>query len=194
MNNNITYLLFIIALLIHIYTTYLTHKRIKINKYYARKPLYDIIHNNTNEYSNYSNLVDIATLIFIFPIFKSLKNDNFEPISYFISIFSILMILRSFALLATDIPSCDKNCNPHNLTLYNIFFGHCHDKLFSGHNAITILSIITAYKFKLITIQQLTLLIILQLIYAYSIIITRSHYTVDVLLSYYITIPIALLF
>lgn len=186
-----TFFMFIVSLIIHVLTTYITHRRIKQNKQHFRKPLYDVIHNNTNNYSNYAPIVDLSTLIFMLPFIKSYGEKRcIEVSSFFIGIFSILMILRSFALLMTDMPSCDENCNPHNLNMYNVFFGHCHDKIFSGHSTFSLLAVLVAYKYNYLSKGQFMIMIALQMIYALSVIITRGHYTVDVLLSYYITIPI----
>ena len=92
----------------------------------------------------------------------------------------------------TDMPSSDKECDPHNISIYNVIFGHCSDKIFSGHTAFTLLIVLVAYNFNLLDNNKLLILGIFQLIYAFLIIITRAHYSVDVLLSYYIVIPLYL--
>jgi hypothetical protein len=183
--------IFFIALIIHCSVAYITHLRIKKNKGYLRKPLADIIHNNTNDYSKYSYIVDYAALIFVLPLLKSYSNNECTAVlSRFISVFSVLVIMRSFALLVTDMPPSDPTCNPHNLDIYNILFGHCHDKLFSGHTTFTLLCILIAYQYGYMHTSELTIMLLFQIMYAFMVIITRSHYTVDVLLSYYITVPI----
>ena len=186
-----TFFLSMIALIIHVVTIYITHNRIKRNKQQFRKPLYDVIHHNTNNYSHLSKIIDFSSLIFLIPFIKSYKEQQCIEVSlYFACAFSIVIILRSFALLATDMPSCDVECNPHNLDIYNVFFGHCHDKLFSGHSSFTLLACLIAYKYNYLSTNQFTGMFLLQMLYAFSIIITRGHYTVDVLLSYYIVIPL----
>jgi len=90
----------------------------------------------------------------------------------------------------TDIPSSDKECDPNNISIYNIIFGHCSDKIFSNHTAFTLLALLVIYEFNLLNMGQLLILGLFQILYALLIIITRAHYSVDVLLSYYIVVPL----
>ncbi len=180
-------ILLIIALLIHLYITYLTHKRVKENGTVKRRPLNDLIHTHTPNLNKYSILMDVLLFIFVVPF---LINFKIAAIKQFINIFSIIIILRSFAILITDIPSSDKECDPHNITIYNLIFGHCSDKIFSNHTAFTILAILVIYNFNILNNNHTLILGIFQILYALGIILTRCHYSVDVLLSYYIVIPL----
>lgn len=180
-------ILLIIAILIHIYATYTTYERVKLNGTRYRRPLYDLIHDNTPNLSKYSRLVDVLLVIFILPY---ILNYNLHYVTHFINVFSIIIILRSFALLMTDIPTSDVSCDPRKISIYNLFFGHCSDKIFSGHTSFTLLAVLVAYNFNLLNNVQLLLLAIVQVLYALLIIMTRCHYSVDVLLSYYIVIPL----
>ena len=180
-------IILIIAILIHIYTTFLTHKRVKHNGTIHRRPLYDIIHTHTPNLNKYSIYLDLLIFIFVVPF---ITNYNSKAIINFINIFSIIIILRSFAILMTDIPSSDKECDPNNISIYNIIFGHCSDKIFSNHTAFTLLALLVIYEFNLLNMGQLLMLGLFQILYALLIIITRAHYSVDVLLSYYIVVPL----
>lgn len=179
--------LIIIAFILHIYATYTVHARIKHNGGRFRKPLNDVIHNNTPNFSSHAYVIDPITLIFIIPL---ITKCNINIIKHFLNILAIIIILRSIALLTTDIPRSDITCNPYSIGIYNIFFGHCYDKIFSGHTAFTLLCVLVSYKYKLTNTSILILLSFLQIIHALSLIVTRGHYTIDVLLSYYIVIPL----
>ena len=180
-------ILIIVAILFHLYVTNITYNRIISNGTHYRRPLNDIIHSNTHDLSKYSNQIDKLLLIFVIPFIINYKK---EPIIHFMNIFSIIIILRSTALLMTDIPTSDKTCDPHNFTTYNLFFGHCSDKIFSGHTSFTLLTVLVMYKFKIVSNSTLILFALLQIIYSLIIILTRCHYSVDVLLCYYIIIPL----
>ena len=45
-------------------------------------------------------------------------------------------------------PKSDPKCEDNNLSKY--IFGHCYDKIYSGHTAFTLMAIIIAYKFKFV--------------------------------------------
>lgn len=185
-------LIIFIAILIHIYATYITHSRIKNNNNFFRKPLYDIVHSNTESLNKYSQYIDLLLLPFILIIFKKYSDgsNKINILYHFVYCFSFIIILRSLALLVTDMPRSDITCNPHNITWYNLLFGHCYDKIFSGHTSFTLLLLLVSYNYKIFDNYEMVFLSIAQMIYAFGIIITRNHYTIDVLLSYYIVIPL----
>ena len=186
-----TIILFMVASFAHIWTTYYTHQRIKINKTHQHKPLYDIVHNNTHNCNKYSYIIDIMLILFMIPLFQSVKRgESIKMLSHFIRVFSVLIIMRSLVLIVTDLPSSDETCDSNNLNNYNMIFGHCNDKIFSGHTAFTLLAVLIAYTYGYISKFELFILIVLQLAYGFLLVVTRSHYTVDVLLTYYIVVPV----
>jgi len=183
-------ILILLAIIFHIYANYVTHHRIIKNddKYkYKHKPLFDIIHSNTLNMNKYKYIPDYLAFVFLLPLLYT--QDN-KCISMFFKIGAIIVILRSISILATDMPRSDIECNQSELKNYNLFFGHCYDKMFSGHVALTLLSLLILYHFNKINDGQMLFSILFHIVYSCFIIITRSHYTVDVLISYFITIPL----
>jgi len=178
----------VIALLIHCYVTYITLRRINVNGTHLKEPLYDIIHSLEFNLNDYKNIIDIVGLLFIIPLV--FNNSKKKTLIYFINIFSIIAILRSFALLATDVPKSDTTCDMKEISFSVLFNGHCNDKIFSNHTSFTLLAVLIAYKFDIISQSSFILLLILQIIYAGCIVLARNHYSVDVLLSYYIVLPL----
>ena len=71
--------------------------------------------------------------------------------------------------------------------------GHCLDKIFSGHTAFSLLLVFVCNKFNILSKTFIYILLLIQFVLALSLILTREHYTVDVILGYLITIPILLL-
>lgn len=180
-------LLIIFALIIHIYVNYVTNKRIIHNKNLYRKPLYDIIHNNLSDISHFKYYTDVLAFVFFVPLIMS---KNMDALKCFCKIAAIIIIIRSFALISTDIPRSDIKCNQYELNSYNLLFGHCYDKMFSGHVSLTLLAIFVANSHNIINYKQTIVYIFAQILYGLFIIMTKNHYTVDVIISYFITMPL----
>jgi len=179
----------IIAFSIHCYITYLTYKRINSNGTSFKEPLYDIIHNLKYDLKDYKNIIDFIGLLFVMPLFID-NTSTKKALIYFLNVFSIISILRSFALLMTDIPKSDVTCDIKNFQLHHLLNGHCNDKIFSNHTSFTLLAVLVAYKFNILNSSSFVILLLLQIIYAVCIVLAKNHYTVDVLLSYYIILPL----
>lgn len=100
-----------------------------------------------------------------------------------LSTWSILSIIRSWCFSITILPP-PSPC--HN---YIRFTGGSCDAIFSGHTMMSVLSsiiIIEHYNNYIISIS----LILISILYTLSILITRGHYSVDILLAYILTISI----
>jgi hypothetical protein len=178
-------LLLLFAIIFHIFVTYTTINRISLNETCNVQPLYDIIHYNTSNLSDYKYLVDLLAFVFILPLIYC----NGKCKSEFIYISTIVIILRSFTILVNDLPKSDINCKQTS-TIYSYIFGHCHDKIFSGHVALTLIALLLIKKYDIFNKKITSIISILHLFYSFLIILTRGHYTMDVLLSYYIVIPL----
>ena len=75
----------------------------------------------------------------------------------------------------------------------NYIIGHCNDKIFSGHTSVSMILLYLAYRYNLVNNFILYLLIFIQILIALMLIITKGHYTIDVLISYFITGTILLI-
>jgi hypothetical protein len=181
---NYYHILVLFAFVFHIFVTNITAHRILSNKTCHTQPLYDIIHHHTDNLSEYKHIIDILAFIFLLPLM--LCDGNCK--SDFIYVSAIVVILRSITILVNDLPKSDNNCY-QNMTIYNYVFGHCYDKVFSGHVALTLIGLLLIHKYNIFNEYVILLLCVLHLFYSFLIILTRGHYTMDVLLSYYIVIP-----
>jgi len=165
--------------------SYLTHlngnkfyeNRIKNNK--INPKVYDIGHKYLPNLSENNFLLTTINIFVVIPpliIFLLYGNDIFyEFIYYFFIIYLIRMIMINLTILPKYKMCEDK------FEIYNLFNGHCYDKIFSGHFASIFLLILIVYKHNIIT--NIPILIIYGLFNFISILLTRSHYTIDIIVA-----------
>ncbi len=176
-----------IALFFHIISTMYTYnkgetlEKMNINNYF------DIIHHNFKDYSQYHHLKNLLTLFIFIPliIYHSPYKLN-GVFSDLLKILPIIIIVRSILTSATIFPSVRKEEIPKTHYFLDYFIGDNHDRMFSGHVSFAIL--ISYLLLKWNYTNSLNLLIIFNLIHAFIIVVTRSHYTIDVLNSAIITL------
>jgi hypothetical protein len=179
-----------IPYILHSIFVFLHVRRIKDNYSHLRKPLRDLIFDNSIDLRGWEMLTNILPIIFIIPYFQK---NGFNAFIFFIKFFSIIIAIRTISSTITDIPSSNPKCSTikENLSWKNYISGHCFDKIFSGHTAATLLLIMIARKYNLLSINKTIILIFLQILFVYFFLIcTRGHYSVDVFLSYVIVIPL----
>lgn len=186
----IPFFIFMIPYILHIVFVFFHVKRIKYNQSQYRRPLNDLIFDNSIDLRHLKIIPNLLLIIFLIPYFQ---NNGISAFKYFIKFFSVIIGMRIITSTITDIPSSNPECDAINkeLSLKNYLLGHCFDKIFSGHTALTLSLILVAQKFNLLTINITIFMYILQILYAYFFMIcTRGHYSVDVFLSYIIVIPL----
>ena len=180
--------LYIIPYIIHIINVFFHLKIIKQNKTENKIPLKDIIMDNGPDLSNIQNIIHPLLIIFFIPY----MSKNYIYLLDFLKIFSIIVGLRVITSSVTEIPSSNINCNT-NITFQSYITGHCFDKIFRGHTSFTLLLVLIAYNNNCINFNKYLILQFLQIIYSIILIFTKGHYSVDVILSYIIVLPIYLL-
>tara|TARA_B100000123_G_C25685472_1_gene408394 strand:+ start:28 stop:648 length:621 start_codon:yes stop_codon:yes gene_type:complete len=189
---NIPLWVYIIPYIMHFLTVvYLFSKKEVIR---GSKPLYDTIISNIPDLSKFRNIPNMLLLVLmsylIIPLFFKPNVDVFISIYRY---FSIILLLRSFTISSTILPPINSNCD-FKLNMQTFMDGHCLDKIFSGHTAFSLLLVFVCNKFNILSKTFIYILLLIQFVLALSLILTREHYTVDVILGYLITIPILLLF
>lgn len=188
---NIPLWVYIIPYIMHFLTVvYLFSKKEVIR---GSKPLYDTIISNIPDLSKFRNIPNMLLLVLmsylIIPLFLKPNVDVFISIYRY---FSIILLLRSFTISSTILPPINSNCD-FKLNMQTFMDGHCLDKIFSGHTAFSLLLVFVCNKFNILSKTFIYILLLIQFVLALSLILTREHYTVDVILGYLITIPILLL-
>jgi hypothetical protein len=165
--------------------SYATHKngsdfyedRIKNNK--TTPKVFDIGHKYLPDMSDSVLLPALLNgMVVLGPIFVDLVLD-YKITNEFIYYFIIIMFIRMIMMNVTILPK-NKKCN-QEFSFISSFNGHCYDKIFSGHFASTFLLVLILYNRKITT--NPLILGGLATSNALLILLTRSHYTIDILVS-----------
>jgi hypothetical protein len=149
--------------------------RIKNNK--TSPKVYDIGHKYLPNISHYEYIINIllilsACIFFIYP----------NMFVKFCILFLVIIIIRLITVQLTVLPKTNCTIKP---TI--VLSGYCYDKIFSGHTAF--ICLITLFLFNLKKISIFTLFII-NVLFGLLIIATRSHYTIDVVFAFIVTLLI----
>ena len=145
----------------------------------SRHPkIYDISHSILPEASRYENISHLFTLFTALPLAASC---DLTVVQEFLGYFVLIVLLRDFTISLTILPRID-GCL---VSKGNSITGGCHDKIFSGHAAFTLLATLIMYERGII--KNLILLIILNVVNVLFILITRGHYTIDIVVSILVT-------
>lgn len=191
--------LILIILVIHIKAMEFVY-RIGSNFYEKQRKgnkIWDIIHANCEDYSRYNYKKNIYTLIFITPLIYGCLTNNIS-IDFcieFILKFLVIIFLRSISIMVTILPRNKKVKKKskayEKLSIYEkLIGGGCYDKMFSGHFAFGLLLTLLMFKYNIITTNVINVLFfgILNITHIFILSITRSHYTMDMIISLYITL------
>ena len=103
---------------------------------------------------------------------------------------SFLRFLTCISTLLPPIKGRYKKERSDDSNLLNYLIGHNYDKIFSGHTGVMLICVLITITNNLVNKTNQIIVSILGVIYSILILLTRQHYTVDVLLSYMIVVPI----
>jgi hypothetical protein len=93
------------------------------------------------------------------------------------------MLIRCITIQATVLPKL-KHCDIPD-TFYSRCFGGCHDKIFSGHFAFVFLITLLLMEKKYLSMFTTT---VINLLHGVLIIAVRNHYSIDVIVSFFVTL------
>jgi len=142
-------------------------------------PIFDITHINTPSLYKYSWIANIIPLAMLLVLFVGANESDL--ITEFFFKFLFILVIRAIVGISTILPKHEE-CQV-KFDLQFLLEGGCYDKLFSGHTAIvTLISVLLAREgFMSNWVFWITNIINMALI-----VLTRSHYTADVLLGFVI--------
>lgn len=170
------------ALAFHIFMTHHVYYTAK-DHYSKTNTIYDSVHQILPDFSKNSLLLFIKDALFSM-IFAFGMGVFTEFIDFFIPI----MIVRHLFIYSTILPATkddpSRSRSENKLAFYTK--GHEYDKIFSGHFATSILLSIVLYTKGI----HIVPLVIYNLINAFIILSTRSHYTIDLIVA----IPVVVMF
>lgn len=185
------YLFLGISLLFHVFATIFTYTKGESLRKIDSTNYYDIIQHSFPDYSQYHHIKNGITLLILLPfvLFWS-KSKLSGIIDDLVVILPIIIIVRSILTMVTILPSVRESEIPKTHHFLDYFIGDNHDRMFSGHVALVFLLSFLLIKWNYIHLNgQIVLggLIVYNIIHAFIVIVTRSHYTIDVLNSLLIT-------
>jgi hypothetical protein len=163
------------------------NKKTEIHKFQS---LPDLIVDNLPDLSDnilVKDIVDYSLFIWIIPI---IINQRYDLLKFFYKFISIIYFLRTLTKFFTIIPSQGKGCINDIRKAECYLTGYCNDKIFSGHTSITLALLLIIIDNNLIDSSLNPVLVLLHLSYVLLILSSRFHYSVDVILSYIITISL----
>ena len=170
--------------IIHIYFN--TNAQITGDSFYGNKDnqeVYDILHKLLPDLSHNEWIVNyLAVSAFIPLIINYSENLIIDLIGFMI----VIYILRDITINLTILPK-QSNCKmkkENEFTYYDHIIGVCYDKIFSGHFSLTLMLTLLYYSYGIIT--NIPLLVVWNIINGLAIISTRSHYTIDVVMAFFV--------
>ena len=140
--------------------------------------IFDILHEITpdlHDYRAYNDIILGLTIVSFFFV-------PFTLIQEFLGKFILIMFVRALTIVSTILPKHEK-CEP-KLDWIQMVKGQCYDKVFSGHTAFVLLATLIFLREGIIGLPMFFLVNLLNMT---SIILTRSHYTIDIILAVVIT-------
>ena len=118
-----------------------------------------------------------------------LSKLNNNMINEFILGFFLIILIRSLMIICTILPR-QNNCKVTKLKIFNkTIGGTCYDKMFSGHFAFGLFTTLFVFRNNILepNFSNKILFLIINSIHFLIIGITRSHYTIDIVVSIFIT-------
>lgn len=142
-------------------------------------PLQDFFHDILPDWSTCVHWRDYILPIFFLPL---LFIDNRSNIIYhLIQGFMYIITLKAITIFFTFIPPSNPKCAEKKQV------NHCFHQIFSGHNSLIVL-ICVLYMFQTKSALCKLGLIMVMIMYSLFILMTRAHYTVDIIVSYIIVL------
>jgi hypothetical protein len=150
--------------------------------HYSKSPerIWDIVWEYGPNLHKYEYVTNIIPLCLFAALFFINRGDSllFEIAAKFI----LILVVRAFTTVSTIFPK-EERCDDA-ITWYTPFIGGCYDKVFSAHTSIVTLITLIFWREKLIDSTAFWALNLAQMS---AIVITHSHFTVDVILGFVIT-------
>ena len=144
-------------------------------------PLQDCLHDILPDWSRYPYTRDILLPLFLIPLCFVIDRATLHVIIFECwDIFLIIVTLKAITIFFTFIPPSNQYC--HETRQLN----HTYHQMFSGHNSFVLLLVLMYIKHGLMNSGPMAFLPVLM--YSIVILMTRCHYTIDVIVSYIIVI------
>jgi hypothetical protein len=140
----------------------------------------DVGHEIMPDLSALVTLRDIILPLFLLPFIWVQEKKHFAKLA--VEGFMYLVTLKAITIFFTILPPSNPECARKKR------YNHCFHQMFSGHNSFVLLLCILYLKFLPPRQETQAGLIAATISYSLFIIMTRAHYTVDVIVSYMIVL------
>lgn len=161
----------------------LYHLETKSERFYQKKENYkkvqDIFHDILPHIEHFEYASDIITV----SVIGYLAIMNFELMYHLGGLIFTLVLLRQFIIQMTILPK-NTVCDIKDTSMIR---GGCYDKIFSGHFGITFLTTLILLENGLVTNF---IAILINLVNGMFILLSRNHYTIDIIVSIFVVIII----
>lgn len=136
------------------------------------RPLRDVMHEFLPDLSNWVYARDIVLLLLFAPVV--MIRDKLEFASHMWSAFRIVVLIKAISIFFTFIPPSNPHCEEKR------YLNHCFHSSTSGHAAIVVILAMLYIKHGLFQDKK-DIVMLVTLLYCILILMTRAHYTVDVI-------------
>ena len=157
----------------------------RMDKNKTTPKVFDIMHKYLPNWNHIDWLNNVIVAITLIPLIYANNKDLYFD---FISLLLIINIIRDITINITILPK-DKECKLNDISfLYSTVFGACYDKIFSGHFAFVFILTLLYHSYSIIT--NMPLIILWNIFNAIVILMIRSHYTIDIIISFFISLTV----
>lgn len=143
--------------------------------------VFDLLHSITPDMSDLKPYNDI--IVSLVGLSFLIVPQGLELFKEFAAKFILIMVIRALTTISTILPKHDK-CDP-TPKWSRYLRGQCYDKVFSGHTSFVLLATLIYLREGILGFPAF---LGINLANITSIILTRSHYTVDIVLAILITL------
>lgn len=179
---------FLLFVIVHAFATYLVHRQGRSfyqgrSEKCERPKVYDIGHRVLPDLSR-SRLANVANDVMASVPFVLAYAWNMPD---YYRLFATVLAIRWITTLVTILPK-HKHCDDAAaLAPSNYLFGHCYDKVFSGHFAASLLLAMMLYRSGQFPTWAL---VAYEVVHALLIVSVRSHYTIDLMVSAFVVMTV----
>lgn len=149
------------------------------------KPLHDIVHSNTPNMKHFYWIGDFLVCSLLTYLFCMVYIHKIDIVNVII-MFLLLQVLKSITSMVTILPDPSGMCNSKHggKDILKKLFGNCNDLMFSGHTGFAFLCLMILRPY----LQPFScfILYIFVCILCLVTITTCNHYTIDVIMSYFV--------
>lgn len=144
------------------------------------RPLRDVLHDMLPDWSKYVYVRDVVMLFLLVPIL--LIKDKFGFFIDFWEVFMIVVLIKAVCIFFTFVPPSNPDCKEKK------YLNHCYHSQISGHAAFVLILAFLYIEYGLFSSEIMKWIVyVIVFLYCVLILVTRAHYTTDVISSIIVT-------